>query len=222
MHSHTLAHYRPPADNGLDIVYQDPWLIVVDKPAGLLSVPGRGKQRRDSLALRVQQRYPGAQVVHRLDMCTSGLMVMALDADIQRRLNTLFSERRVEKRYTAVVAGQPQSASGDIRLPLICDWPNRPRQKVDLEQGKPALTHYRVIDTGPPDRSRLELTPVTGRTHQLRVHMQAMGHAILGDRLYGDEAVQAMAPRLLLHASVLRFPHPVGDQPLCCESPAPF
>ncbi len=215
--------YRPPEDNGLDILYQDDYLLALNKPAGLLSVPGRGERLRDSLASRVQRRLACASVVHRLDMCTSGIMLMALDEQTHRALNRLFSERQVSKTYTALVAGRMQSASGEVRLPLICDWPNRPRQIVDPVKGKTALTRYSVISyTEENNSTRVELIPVTGRTHQLRVHMQSLGHSILGDRLYADENIRNMAPRLLLHANRLSFRHPVNGRRIDCRCPAPF
>lgn len=216
-------NYTPPPDHGLDILYQDAHLVALVKPEGLLSVPGRGPERADSLASRVQKRLPSARVVHRLDMATSGIMIMALDAETHRMLNRLFQERRVNKRYTAMVANRVALPAGDIDLPLITDWPSRPRQKVDPTHGKPALTHYRVLQHD--ERSsvtRLQLTPVTGRSHQLRVHMQAIGHPILGDRLYATEQVQHMSSRLLLHATELAFEHPITLEPIQLYSPVPF
>jgi tRNA pseudouridine32 synthase/23S rRNA pseudouridine746 synthase len=215
--------YRPPPDTGLDILYQDDRLIAVNKPPDLLSVPGRGEHHQDSLASRVQQRLPHARVVHRLDMSTSGIMLMALDGDSLRAMNRLFSERRVSKSYTAVVAGHLQTEHGEIRLPLICDWPNRPRQKVDHTQGKQALTEYRVLARADDhSTTRVELIPVTGRTHQLRVHMQSQGHSILGDKLYAGAHIQKMARRLLLHATRLSFRHPFSGETVDCYSPVPF
>jgi tRNA pseudouridine32 synthase/23S rRNA pseudouridine746 synthase len=206
-----------------DIVFADDTLIVADKPAGLLAVPGRGADKQDCLAARVQARYADAQIVHRLDMATSGLLVLGRGALAQRSLSIAFAQRRVHKRYTAVVAGTIENAEGRIELPLICDWPNRPRQKVDHALGKPSLTLYRALQHDRThDTTRVELEPVTGRSHQLRVHLAELGHPILGDTLYASPAVQAMAPRLLLHASLLRLPHPVTGEALTFESPAPF
>lgn len=219
------ACYSPPRDDGLDIVYRDGSIVVVNKPAGLLSVPGRGADKADSLVTRLQLEFPDALAVHRLDMSTSGLMVFARGVQMQSRLSQMFRERLVTKRYVAVVAGRLEPATGEVDLPIIADWPNRPLRKIDVESGKPSLTRYRVlgyekflrpsIHQGERgfDASRVELEPVTGRTHQLRVHMAVIGHPILGDRLYGG-AVGASADRLLLHASVLGFAHPLSDAPL--------
>ncbi len=215
--------YQPPPDNGLQIIYRDDALLALDKPSGLLSVPGRGEAKQDSLALRVQREYPDARVVHRLDLCTSGIMIMARGDAIQRHLNRLFAERTVEKRYLAVVNGRPDTEHGTVALPLITDWPNRPRQKIDHALGKPATTHYRLLEyRARHDSSLLELIPVTGRSHQLRVHMRAIGHPILGDNLYADPATRAKAPRLLLHATDLTLMHPSTGRRLHLHSEAAF
>lgn len=204
--------YRPPPHGSLPVVFADDALIVVEKPAGLLSVPGRGAERADCLVSRVQQVYPDALAVHRLDMSTSGLLVLARGEEMHRRLSRLFRDRQVGKRYIAVVAGLMAAASGEIDLPLIVDWPNRPRQMVDHAIGKPSLTRYWVRQRDPAaNTTRVELEPWTGRSHQLRVHMAALGHPILGDELYGDEA---SAPRLLLHATTLTFAHPLSGDTL--------
>lgn len=216
-----LRYAPPPGEPA--ILYRDDALLVLDKPAGLLSVPGRGPANADSLASRIQARFPEARIVHRLDMATSGLIIMALGAEIERRLSIAFQQRHIEKRYLAVVSGLPTPESGEITLPLIADWPNRPRQKVDLQLGKPSLTSYTVLAYNPAsDTSRVELRPHTGRTHQLRVHLQAIGHPILGDELYDENAAHTSAPRLLLHATALRLPHPITGEPLALESPPPF
>lgn len=195
---------------------------MVNKPAGLLSVPGRGTDKTDSLATRVQNEFPDARSVHRLDMSTSGLLVFARGADMQRRLSQLFRERGVEKCYIAMVAGCVEINEGEVDLPLGSDWPNRPRQKVDFAGGKSSLTRYRVLaHDAAAGTSRVELEPVTGRTHQLRVHMAAIGHPIVGDTLYGG-ASGAIAERLLLHASVLSFTHPFSAEPLTLVSETPF
>lgn len=212
--------YIPPPHEGLDLVYCDDALLVVNKPAGLLSVPGRGEERQDCLAARVQAEYPEVLIVHRLDMATSGLLVLARGAEMHRRLSRLFRERGVEKRYVALVAGRLAPAAGQVELPLIADWPNRPRQKVDFEVGKPSLTHFRALAYDPAaDTSRVELSPVTGRSHQLRVHMQSLGHPILGDELYGDAG--SRAGRLMLHAARLAFEHPATGTVVefACEPP---
>ena len=207
----------------LERVHVDAACIVAVKPSGLLAVPGRGERGRDCLAARVQAEFADALVVHRLDMATSGLMLFARGADAQRALSDAFARRAIDKRYCAVVHGRVASAQGEIDLPLIADWPNRPLQKVDLERGKPSLTRYRVLGfDAERDATRLALEPVTGRAHQLRVHLQAIGHPILGDALYGSAEVQARAERLLLHAAGLRFAHPVSGEWLAFESAVPF
>jgi tRNA pseudouridine32 synthase/23S rRNA pseudouridine746 synthase len=204
-------------------VHVDDACIVADKPGGLLSVPGRGAAGADCLSARVQAHHPDALVVHRLDMATSGLMLFARGADAQRRLARAFAQREVHKRYVAVVAGLVGPTHGAIELPLGADWPARPRQRVDTEQGKPALTRFRVLSRDPSaGTTRLALEPVTGRSHQLRVHLLAIGHPILGDALYASAALCASAPRLLLHATRLRFAHPGDGTLLQLESSAPF
>jgi len=202
-------------------LYQDAQLLVFDKPAGLLSVPGRLPENKESLALRVQAVFPDALIVHRLDMATSGLIVMARGAEAHRALSIAFAERRVAKAYVAVVAGQAEADTGEVDLPLIADWPNRPRQKVDHQIGKPSLTRYRVLSRE-SDRTRVQLEPVTGRSHQLRVHMMAIGHPILGDEFYAPEAARRLSPRLLLHAEHLSLPHPLSGDRLSFHAPAPF
>ena len=182
-------------------------------------MPGRGADKQDSLTSRVQAEFPDALVVHRLDMATSGLMMFARGAEMQRRLSHMFREREVQKGYVAVVEGRVEPAHGEVDLPLASDWPNRPKQKVDSVTGKHSLTHYRLLEHDiKTNTSRLELEPVTGRTHQLRVHMAAIGHPILGDALYGGKT-SGRAERLLLHARVLNFAHPLSAEPLSlvCE-----
>ncbi len=213
---------------GFELVHADASLLVLNKAAGLLSVPGRGEDKQDCLSTRVQQHFPDALVVHRLDMATSGLLVMARSIAIQRALGALFEHRQVDKRYVAVLDGVLAYAPGDsgwglIDLPIAVDWPNRPLRIIDAVHGKASQTRWRVLARDAAASStRLELAPLTGRSHQLRVHLQAIGHPILGDRLYGSDAVQARAPRLLLHASALAFAHPVSGQPLLFNSPVPF
>ncbi|HED17900.1 MAG TPA: RNA pseudouridine synthase [Gammaproteobacteria bacterium] len=215
--------YTPPADTGLDLLYQDDVLLVVNKPCGLLSVPGRGRDKQDCMSSRVQATHPEATTVHRLDMDTSGIMIMALDKTTQRKLSLLFQERKVQKRYIAVVNGCMKSSRGEIDLPLIADWPNRPRQKVDRENGKPSTTVFRVVGCDSENRStRVELKPLTGRTHQLRVHLHSLGHSILGDRLYADENKDVAADRLMLHAESLSFRHPYSNEFVNFESASPF
>lgn len=205
------------------IVHADAHCIVACKPSGLLAVPGRGEAGRDCLSERVRGEYADALIVHRLDMATSGLMLLARGADAQRTLSIAFARREVDKRYVAVVSGRLSVQEGEIDLPLAADWPNRPRQQVDALRGRPSLTRYRVLEVDEArDTTRVELEPVTGRAHQLRVHLLAIGHAILGDALYGSAEVQAAAPRLLLHAASLRFAHPASGEPMSFDSPPPF
>jgi tRNA pseudouridine32 synthase/23S rRNA pseudouridine746 synthase len=201
------------------LVHEEAAMVVVDKPAGLLSVPGRGEAGKDNLTARVQARWPDALVVHRLDQATSGLIVFGRGAAAQRALSVAFAERRVYKRYEAIVHGVVAGDEGDVALPLMVDWPNRPRQIVHLVQGKPALTRWRV-SVRTATRSHLLLEPVTGRSHQLRVHMQALGHSIVGDELYGPQPPQSS--RLLLHAAVLHLPHPCRPEVLRFTSAVPF
>jgi tRNA pseudouridine32 synthase / 23S rRNA pseudouridine746 synthase len=210
---------------GMDIAV--PWfdeaLIVVNKPAGLLAVRGRGDDKQDCVASRVQLRWPDALVVHRLDMATSGLMLLARGALAQRRLSAAFAERQVLKQYLAVVDGLLEGEQGHITLPLAADWPNRPRQRVDVARGKPSFTAWQVLSRDTTARqTRLALAPHTGRSHQLRVHLQAIGHAIVGDTLYGSADVVAASSRLLLHASRLELAHPVSGASLSFESASPF
>ena len=209
-----------------DPLYIDDTLLVVDKPSGLLSVPGRGADKQDCLSARLQACYPDALVVHRLDMATSGLMVMARGPEAQRELSKAFAAREVVKRYIAVVAGwlePPSQGWGMIDLPILIDWPNRPLRIVDHQHGKPSLTRWRVLghdEAG--SNTRVELEPVTGRSHQLRVHLRELGHPILGDALYAPPLVQTQSRHLLLHAWSLSFVHPVTREALAFEHPAPF
>ena len=207
-------------------VHEDADLLVLQKPAGLLCVPGRGPDKQDCLSARAQQQWPGALIVHRLDQATSGLVLMARHIDAQRRLSHAFAERQVHKRYQAVVWGllaAQEDAWNEINLPIAADWERRPLRVIDPANGKPSLTRWRLLGNHPANgTSRIELEPVTGRTHQLRVHMAAVGHPILGDALYAPAEVQAMAPRLLLHASHLAFAHPSTGEPLALEWAADF
>ena len=215
---------------GLRVLYADAALLVLDKPAGLLAVPGRGEDKQDCLSARAQAAYPDALVVHRLDMGTSGLVVMARGAQAQRTLSAAFAERRVHKRYEAVVAGVPDASGADaegwsdIRLPLTVDWPNRPKSKVDVDIGKPSHTRWRVLSVtdvpGLGPCARLALDPVTGRSHQLRVHLQAIDHPIVGDPLYA--APTGAVDRMLLHAQALSLPHPRTGAQMRFESTCPF
>jgi len=217
----------------LQIVYADEVLLVLEKPSGLLSVPGRGEDKQDSLSARAQACHADALVVHRLDRDTSGLILMARGRHAQSVLSKAFANRRVHKRYQAVVFGLPpkpvQGGWGVIDLPLALDWPNRPRHIVDPVQGKPSVTRWKPLPepwcgTTPVTATctRLELEPVTGRSHQLRVHLQALGHPILGDTLYAPPEAQALAARLLLHACFLAFRHPITGEEMEFNSSVPF
>ncbi|MDB5801569.1 MAG: pseudouridine synthase [Rhodocyclales bacterium] len=220
---HTMPAYSPPPHDGLDLVHHDDAVIVVNKPSGLLSVPGRGDDKQDCMASRVQAEFADALIVHRLDMETSGLLIFARGQAAHRALSYSFQSRRVAKRYIAIVDGRVLAPHGEIDLPLICDWPNRPLQKVDHEIGKPSVTRYAVLSHDPAaNTTRVELEPITGRSHQLRVHMLSLGHPILGDLLYASERVQNKAPRLLLHACALSVPHPLSGQALLVTSTPAF
>ncbi|MEZ5999062.1 MAG: pseudouridine synthase [Hyphomonas sp.] len=215
-----MTPYAPP-QGPLAFVYIDDHLIVIDKPAGLLSVPGRGADKADCAVSRVDADYPGALTVHRLDMATSGLLMLARSKEMQAALSGLFERGDVVKEYIADVWGVPDPPSGEIDLPLITDWPNRPRQKVDYEAGKPSRTRYEILSvTGP--NANLKLTPQTGRSHQLRVHLAEIGHPILGDELYAHDAARSAAPRLHLHAARLAFRHPATGERLDLAAPCPF
>jgi tRNA pseudouridine32 synthase/23S rRNA pseudouridine746 synthase len=205
----------------LEIIFQDDDILVLNKPSGLLSVPGKAKGHADCLQTRAQRVFPTATVVHRLDMATSGLMVMALNRPAHRHISKQFELRETAKTYQAVVFATVQQDCGEINLPLICDWPNRPKQMVDHERGKKALTQWRVLERS-NNTTRLELKPITGRSHQLRVHMLSMQHPIIGDRLYAHDQALEMAERLNLHAMFLSFRHPVTENMLLFKSKVPF
>ena len=209
--------YNPPSD-GVETIYVDECLLVVNKPSGLLSVPGRGADKQDCLSFRLLKNFPDALVVHRLDMATSGVMVFARGAQAQSCLSQAFRERGVVKAYVAVVSGKLDPETGEVNLPISTDWPKRPLHKIDHFAGKPSLTRYRLLDFS-NGCSRVELQPVTGRTHQLRLHMAAIGHPILGDALYGDVT---SASRLLLHAHSLSFSHPISGESLSFVCPPLF
>lgn len=209
-------------------LHADTDLLVLAKPAGLLCVPGRGPDKQDCLSARAQQQWPGALVVHRLDMSTSGLLLMARTPAVQRALSHAFAEREVEKRYQAIVQGcmtapASQGGWGDIELPIAADWERRPLRVIDHEHGKPSHTRWRVLAMDEAAQTtRVELSPITGRTHQLRLHLAAIGHAILGDALYAGASTQARAPRLLLHATRLAFEHPASGAWVQYALPAAF
>jgi len=205
--------------NDILLHHIDDALLLAEKPAGLLSVPGRAEENRDCVVARLQAHYPDALTVHRLDQVTSGLLLHARGKAMQAALSAQFERRQVGKRYEALVQGLVEDESGEIALPLICDWPNRPKQKVDFELGKPALTRWRVMTRDADAQcTRLELEPVTGRSHQLRLHLASIGHPIVGDVLYGA----APAARVCLHARSLAFVHPRSGQTMVFESPVPF
>lgn len=209
--------YAPP-DTPLDVLHADHEVLAVSKPDGLLSVPGKGAHLADCLLSRVQVAFPTALLVHRLDRDTSGVMVFGLTPHAQRFLSKQFEERRARKTYVARVAGRLEPKAGEIDLPLIVDWPNRPRQMVCHETGRASLTEYNVLKSSESE-SRVRLRPKTGRTHQLRVHMLALGHPILGDPLYGPDNSMA---RMMLHALELRINHPDSGRGMAFRAKAPF
>ena len=211
--------YDPPTDP-LVILHEDHEVLLVDKPSGLLSVPGKGEHLADCLIARIQQVFPQALLVHRLDRDTSGVMIFALTAHAQRHLGLQFEKRMTRKTYVARVWGTPAQKAGEVDLPLIVDWPNRPRQKVCHETGKPAQTEWKLIKSD-GQTSRIRLHPKTGRSHQLRVHMLALGHPILGDPFYASGPARDF-PRLMLHSEELRFKHPDGGRSMKVRSKAPF
>jgi tRNA pseudouridine32 synthase/23S rRNA pseudouridine746 synthase len=218
--------YQPPMSPYLDIVYQDDDIVVLNKPSGLLTVPGRLPEHQDCLQNRVLKVLPTATVVHRLDMATSGIILMALNKPAHVAISRQFEKRLTQKSYIARVFGRVEQSTGSVKEPLICDWPNRPKQKVDYEHGKTALTHYKVLsyreNNDAQTTTLLELTPVTGRSHQLRVHMLAIGHPILGDRLYAHDQALTISNRLQLHAKMLQISHPVSAQTLTFSKACPF
>jgi tRNA pseudouridine32 synthase/23S rRNA pseudouridine746 synthase len=214
-----MTEYAPP-DTLLDVLHEDFELLVVNKPAGLLSVPGKSPDLADCLLSRVQEAFPTALLVHRLDRDTSGVMIFAQTPHAQRHLSMQFEKRQVRKTYVARLAGRLEPATGRIEEPLIVDWEQRPRQKICHETGKPALTEWRVKRHA-PDETRVHLFPMTGRSHQLRVHMLSLGHPILGDPLYAPGAARAY-PRMMLHAEALRLTHPETGRGLRFRAKVPF
>ncbi|MFT6102800.1 MAG: tRNA pseudouridine32 synthase/23S rRNA pseudouridine746 synthase [Candidatus Endobugula sp.] len=216
----------------IEVLYEDSDLLIVDKPPGLLTVPGRGPDKQDCLIHRItghdnipysaNRYWESARIVHRLDMATSGIVIIALNHPAQAAMGTLFSERKISKQYTAIVDAEVTQAQ-IIELPLICDWDNRPKQKVDHLHGKHAKTDVIPISYCQKSQtSRLKLIPITGRSHQLRVHMLAIGHPIVGDYFYAPEPIKSNSPRLLLHAETIAFIHPVSQKEIVITSPAPF
>lgn len=216
-----LINYNPPISPYLSIIYQDEDIIVLNKPSWLLSVPGKAPEHKDSLENRVKTVFPTATIVHRLDMATSGVIIMALNKPAHRNISRQFQDRETQKQYIARVYGQLSAPTGEVNLPLICDWPNRPKQMVDHERGKPSLTKWKVLSESDKE-TRVELTPITGRSHQLRVHMLSLGHPILGDRLYAHPDALSMASRLQLHAQWLQLTHPTTDCKIEFFAECPF
>jgi tRNA pseudouridine32 synthase/23S rRNA pseudouridine746 synthase len=212
--------YAPP-DEPPRVLFHDHHILVADKPAGLLSVPGKGDHLADCLITRLQRIFPDTLLVHRLDLDTSGVMVFALTKHAQRFLSMEFEQRRTKKVYLARLWGHLEPREGTADMPLAVDWPNRPRQKVDRESGRAAVTHWRVVRHDPDGTTRVRLYPVTGRSHQLRVHMAELGHPILGDPLYATGAARAY-PRLMLHAESLKIRHPEAGKGMTFTSSAPF
>ncbi|HAU04615.1 bifunctional tRNA pseudouridine(32) synthase/23S rRNA pseudouridine(746) synthase RluA [Pseudoalteromonas shioyasakiensis] len=216
-----LLNYNPPMTPYLSIVYQDNDLLIVNKPSGLLTVPGKDPKHADCLIARINRVFPTAKIVHRLDMATSGIICLAMHKEAHRNLSIQFQDRKTAKRYIARVFGKLEQETGSVDLPLICDWPNRPKQMVDHDNGKPSLTHFKVLEYE-QNATRVELTPITGRSHQLRVHMLSLGHPILGDKLYAHPEAFAMAPRLQLHAEMLTLAHPASGETLIFEAAPEF
>ncbi|CAM3876483.1 RluA family pseudouridine synthase [Rheinheimera salexigens] len=217
----SLFNYQPPQQPWLDIVFADKDLLVLNKPSGLLSVSGRGAHLADSLLSRAQQQYGFAQIINRLDLATSGLVVIALRRKAERHLKQQFAERKVLKRYLAVVWGQVSHALGTVDLPLAAAGNDPPHNHVCFTHGKAALTHYRLLQQL-SDRALIELTPITGRSHQLRVHMQSLGWPIVGDHFYASEPAIAAAPRLLLHAAHLQLQQPYSGEQLTFSANSDF
>lgn len=213
--------YRPPARGPLPVIHADDHILVLDKPVGLLSVPGNAPERADCLESRAREDYRAARIIHRLDMDTSGVIVMALTAKAQAAIGLQFEKRQTQKRYIALVRGEIAEGEGRVDAPIITDWPNRPRQHVDPVNGRQAVTDWQVLERT-EGTSRVALTPLTGRSHQLRLHMAHIGHPILGDNFYADDETRAMADRLCLHAEELGLTHPATGEAMNFVSPAPF
>ena len=217
-----LIEYNPPQEPWLDLVYRDDYIAVVNKPSGLLSVPGNQPQYYDSAMSRVKEKYGFCEPAHRLDMATSGILLFALSKAADRELKRQFREREPKKYYQALVWGHVEQDHGIVELPLICDWENRPRQKICFERGKRAVTFYDVLQRYPNNTTRVKLTPITGRSHQLRLHMLALGHPILGDKFYAHPQAKALSPRLCLHAESLQIQHPITGEAMEFTAPVGF
>ncbi|QTO01758.1 bifunctional tRNA pseudouridine(32) synthase/23S rRNA pseudouridine(746) synthase RluA [Aggregatibacter sp. 2125159857] len=217
-----LIDYNPPQEPWLDLVYRDDYIAVVNKPSGLLSVPGNQPQYYDSAMSRVKEKYGFCEPAHRLDMATSGILLFALSKAADRELKRQFREREPKKYYQALVWGHLEQDHGVVELPLICDWENRPRQKICFERGKRAVTFCDVLQRYPNNTTRVKLTPITGRSHQLRLHMLALGHPILGDKFYAHPQAKALSPRLCLHAESLQIQHPITGETMEFTAPVGF
>ena len=217
-----LIEYNPPQEPWLDLVYRDDYIAVVNKPSGLLSVPGNQPQYYDSAMSRVKEKYGFCEPAHRLDMATSGILLFALSKAADRELKRQFREREPKKYYQALVWGHLEHDHGVVELPLICDWENRPRQKICFERGKRAVTFCDVLQRYPNNTTRVKLTPITGRSHQLRLHMLALGHPILGDKFYAHPQAKALSPRLCLHAESLQIQHPITGETMGFTAPVGF
>lgn len=217
-----LIEYNPPQEPWLDLVYRDDYIAVVNKPSGLLSVPGNQPQYYDSAMSRVKEKYGFCEPAHRLDMATSGILLFALSKAADRELKRQFREREPKKYYQALVWGHVEQDNGVVELPLICDWENRPRQKICFERGKRAVTFYDVLQRYPNNTTRVKLMPITGRSHQLRLHMLALGHPILGDKFYAHPQAKVLSPRLCLHAESLQIQHPITGETMEFTAPVGF
>ncbi|AKO41661.1 23S rRNA pseudouridylate synthase [[Haemophilus] ducreyi] len=210
-----LIEYHPPLNPFLEEVYRDNHIVVINKPSGLLSVPGNRPEYYDSVMTRVQQRYGFTEPAHRLDMATSGIILLALSKVAEKELKRQFRDREPKKHYIALLwgkLGDRVGQTGEINFPLICDWENRPRQKICYERGKKATTHYEVLEHLANNTTRVKFTPITGRSHQLRVHSLALGHPIIGDKFYANPLAKSLAPRLCLHAESLTIAHPISAE----------
>jgi len=220
LHDTVIEHYQE-----IDFYYKDEHMAMVSKPSGLLTVPGKGPDKADCLIARLQEQSPYAKIVHRLDMATSGILVIAYTPTAHRELSRQFQERETDKHYIAVINGNLGESSGEaegsVDLPLIADWPNRPKQKVCFESGKPSKTLWKILEQK-EDRTRVKLIPITGRSHQLRVHMLALGHPILGDNLYACEDALSKSDRLLLHAEQLKVTHPITGVEITAKASPEF
>lgn len=220
-----LIEYHPPLEPFLNEVYRDNHILVINKPSGLLSVPGNRPEYFDSAMTRVQKKYGFTEPAHRLDMATSGILLFALSKVAEKELKRQFREREPKKHYIALLwgkLGEKVGDTGEMNFPLICDWENRPRQKICYEHGKKAITHYEVLEYLPNNTTRVKLTPITGRSHQLRVHSLALGHPILGDKFYANPLAKSLAPRLCLHAESLTITHPITGERMTFTTEAEF